>query len=107
MIELGLNYPLPKLDDFYAAPEAGSYAEKKKKFYQLVRSLKPGITEIIFHPSIETPTLKRITNSWQQRVWEAEMFSDPEVVEFLEKEGVLFTNWKEMMGRFGEAQKQQ
>ncbi|MDP6836113.1 MAG: polysaccharide deacetylase family protein [Candidatus Marinimicrobia bacterium] len=100
MIELGRNYPLPKLDDFYAAPEADTYAEKKGKFYKLVQSLKPGITEIIFHPSIETPALKRITNSWQQRVWEAQMFSDPEVMEFLQQEGVLFTNWKEMMGRF-------
>lgn len=100
MIELGLNYRLPKLDDFHSVLGADTYAEKKEKFYELVRFLKPGITEIIFHPSIDTPSLKRITNSWQQRVWEAQMFSDPEVIEFLKKEGVLFTNWKEMMGRF-------
>ena len=71
----------------------------------LVKSLKPGITEIIFHPSIETEGLKKITNSWKQRVWEARLFSDPAVKAFLKSEGVLFTNWKEMMSRFRELEK--
>jgi hypothetical protein len=30
------------------------------------------------------------------------MFSDPEVKQFLEREGILFTNWKDMMKRFEE-----
>ena len=100
MVKFMSDYTLPKLDDFYAAPEASTYAEKKQKFFALVKSLKPGITEIIFHPSIESDSLKMITNSWQQRVWEAALFSDPEVIQFFKDEGVLFTNWKEMMKRF-------
>jgi hypothetical protein len=66
----------------------------------LVRSLKPGLTEIIFHPSVETEQLKTITGSWQQRVWEAEMFADPDLKKFFEEEGIIFTNWKEIMKRF-------
>jgi predicted glycoside hydrolase/deacetylase ChbG (UPF0249 family) len=102
MINIGTMYTLPKLDDFYAAPGAKTYEAKKQAFYDLVRSLQPGITEIIFHPSVESDSLKKITNSWQQRVWEAEMFSDPEMIEFFKTEGVLFTNWKDMMRRFNE-----
>ena len=30
------------------------------------------------------------------------MFDDPEVIAFLEREGVVFTNWKEIMKRFDE-----
>lgn len=96
------EYTLPKLDDFRAAPDGDSYADKKEKFFQLVRSLQPGISEIIFHPSVETDNLKSITNSWQQRVWEAKMFSDPQVVQFFKDENILFTNWKDMMKRFAE-----
>ncbi len=102
LIEFISNYTLPKLDAFYAALNGSSYQEKKQNFFKLVRSLKPGITEIIFHPSVESDNLKSITNSWQQRVWEAQMFSDPEVIQFFKDEGVLFTNWKEMMERFRE-----
>jgi len=102
LIQSGRKYTLPKLDDFTSVPNGKSYQEKKELFFDLVQNLEPGITEIIFHPSIETEGLKKITNSWQQRVWEAKMFSDPEVIQFFKNEGIIFTNWKEMMVRFKE-----
>lgn len=94
------DYKLPKLDDFYGAPDGKTYADKKANFQALVRSLDPGITEIIFHPSVETECLKAITGSWQQRAWELQMFGDPEMQSFFEREGILFTNWKDMMKRW-------
>jgi predicted glycoside hydrolase/deacetylase ChbG (UPF0249 family) len=94
------DYKMPKLDDFHAAPGGSTYEEKRQNFFDLVKSLNPGITEIIFHPSVETENLKQITNSWQQRVWEAQMFSDPDVIQFFKDEGVIFTNWIEMKERY-------
>jgi hypothetical protein len=91
---------MPLLDDFYAVPGGSTYEEKRQNFFALVESLNPGITEIIFHPSIETDNLKQITNSWQQRVWEAQLFSDPAVIQFLENEDVIFTNWVDLMKRY-------
>jgi len=95
-------YKLPKLDDFNSTVDGKTYEDKKEKFYELVRSLSPGLNEIIFHPSVLSDTMKAITGTWQQRAWEAQMFSDPEVLAFLEREGVLYTNWKEIMRRFDE-----
>lgn len=102
MLEHVKNYKLPKLDFFASAPNGNSYEEKCEKFFGLVKSMPPGLSEIIFHPSEPTENLKTITNSWQQRNWEAEMFADPKVKTFLEEEGVVFTNWKEIMRRFRE-----
>ena len=102
LIESGRKYTLPKLDDFSSVPDGKSYQNKKETFFDLIQNLEPGITEIIFHPSINSEGLKKITNSWQQRAWEAKMFSDPEVIQFLKNEGIIFTNWKEMMVRFKE-----
>lgn len=96
-------YKLPRLDAFYSAPNGKTYEEKREKFLALVKSLKPGITEIIFHPAVETAGLQRITGSWQQRSWEAKLFSDSEVKAHFEKEGIIFTNWKEMMERHRKA----
>ncbi|UCD37293.1 MAG: polysaccharide deacetylase family protein [Fidelibacterota bacterium] len=100
VLKLAANYPLPKLDDYYMISDGESYEDKKQKFYELVQSLQPGITEIIFHPSVESDNLKSITDTWQQRAWEAQLFYDDEVTEFLENEGVLFTTWKDIMTRF-------
>ncbi len=100
MIALAEAYRLPKLDNFGSVPKGSTYEEKRDNFFGLVKSLKPGLTEIIFHPSVESENLKSITNSWQQRVWEAQMFSDPVVKAFLKEEGIIQTNWKEIMERF-------
>ena len=95
------NYKLPKLDFFASAPNGKTYEEKRQNFFQLIESLPAGLSEVIFHPSELTDSLKNITNSWQQRSWEAQLFSDPEVKTFFQEQGLIFTNWKEIMERFG------
>jgi predicted glycoside hydrolase/deacetylase ChbG (UPF0249 family) len=99
VVEFLDQYTLPKLDNFSSVPNGKSYEEKRDNFFALVSSLKPGLTEIIFHPSVETDNLKTITNSWQQRVWEAELFSDPVVKKFFKDNGIILTTWREIMKR--------
>ncbi len=100
VIGLVNKYKLPKLDNFTSAPKGDTYEEKVENFKALIKSLPSGLTEIIFHPSVQSHELKSITNSWQQRVWEAEMFSDPDMISFFKEEEIIFTNWKEIMDRF-------
>lgn len=102
MIAYLAEYTLPKVDNFTSAPNAKTYEEKVEAFKGLIKSLRPGLTEIIFHPAVETDQLKRITGSWQQRVWESEMFADEDMIQFFKDEGIIFTNWKEIMKRFNE-----
>ncbi len=107
LISYADNYRLPKLDDFTSVPAGSTYEAKRSDFLALVKSLKPGLIEIIFHPSVETDNLKSITGSWKQRVWEAELFSDPVVHQFFKEEGIIITNWKEIMKRFEKKNKRQ
>jgi len=100
MIQYLEAYPLPKLDNFCSAPDGKSYEDKRDNFIKLVQSLKPGLTEIIFHPSIETENMKGITGSWQQRKWEAEIFSDPVMKQFFKDNDIEITTWAEIMKRF-------
>ena len=93
-------YPGPKLDNFMAVKGGKSYEEVRATFLDTVRGLEPGITEMIFHPSDATEGLKKITNSWQARGWDARLFSDPVVKRTLQELGVLFTDWKDMARRF-------
>lgn len=96
------KYTLPKLDFFTSVPHGDTYEEMRENFFNLVKTLPAGLTEIIFHPSVESDNLKSITNSWQQRVWEAELFSDPVVKKFFKDENIQFTNWIDIMKRFKE-----
>lgn len=99
VVDIMAGYSLPKLDFFSSVPDGDSYENKRENFFSLVKSLNPGLTEIIFHPSVETDNLKTITGSWQQRVWEAQLFSDPEVKNFFTGNGIIITNWREIMLR--------
>jgi predicted glycoside hydrolase/deacetylase ChbG (UPF0249 family) len=99
MLKLIADYPLPKLDDFHAVAPAKTYEEKRRALLEQVRALPPGLHEVIFHPSVETEGLKRITNSWQQRVWEDRLMADPEVRQFWKEQGIVITDWTEVLAR--------
>jgi len=99
-IRLVSEFPLPKLDNLQFPPSAKSYDQKRAKLMKLVQQLKPGITQIVFQPAHESEALKRITNRWQQRVWDAQLLNDPAFRKFLADEGIVLTTWKEMMQRF-------
>jgi hypothetical protein len=103
VVELLNQYSLPKLDNFSSVPDGNSYENKRTNFFALINSLKPGLTEIIFHPSVETDNLKTITGSWQQRVWEAQLFSDPALKEFFKENGIIITTWRDIMNRYRKA----
>lgn len=100
VVDMLNNYKLPRLDNFGSVPKGKSYQEVKDNFMELVNSLEPGITEIIFHPSFETENMKTITGSWQQRAWEADMFADEEIKQFFADNDIIHTTWREIMERF-------
>ena len=102
VISQASEYKLPKLDNFTSVPQGKTYQEKRDNFFKMVESLKEGLTEIIFHPSVPTQNMKSITATWEQRAWEAELFADPSVIQFFKDKGIILTNWKEIMNRFDE-----
>jgi len=100
VIEMLADYPLPKVDDLRFVGAADSYDKKKQAFLKMLAELKPGITQIAFHPAVDSPALPRITRDAQQRVWDNQLFEDAEVREALAADGVIITDWREIMQRF-------
>lgn len=100
MISLIRDYPLPKLDDLHFIPRADSYEKKREEFFALVQNLPPGITQINLQPAIESQALKRLSDDWQQRVWDAQLLTDPAVKQFLRKQQIAVTSWRDLMHRF-------
>jgi hypothetical protein len=51
--------------------------------------LKPGVTELYIHAALPGEEMKYITNSWQERATEYELFTkDPEIRRLLESQNV-------------------
>jgi hypothetical protein len=100
VVRLIEGYKMPKLDFYSYVPKGDTYDDLRDNFFRMVRSLKPGLVQVFFHPSVFSERLKTITNSWQRRVWEAQLMSDPKVKQFFKDEGIIIASWKEVMVRF-------
>jgi predicted glycoside hydrolase/deacetylase ChbG (UPF0249 family) len=94
------DYPLPKVDDLRFLGSETSFAGTKQTFLKLLNDITPGITQIAFPPAIESEALPRIAPNAQQRVWNAQLFPDEDVRKALAAEGIVITDWREMMRRF-------
>ena len=100
MQHLMQRYPLPKLDDVQFIPDTDTYEGKRRAFSKIVQDLKPGMTQIMFAPALQSESLKAVTPRWQQLVWDAKLLSDPGAMKELKQAGVKLTNWREIMKRF-------
>ncbi|GAB4004239.1 hypothetical protein GCM10028808_01520 [Spirosoma migulaei] len=74
---------------------------KTQKFIELINSAKPGLTYIIMHCTSPTPTFDQISDSGQTRKGDMLAMMDPALKAFVEKEGIIVTNWKELTQRRG------
>jgi predicted glycoside hydrolase/deacetylase ChbG (UPF0249 family) len=81
----GLVFP----DNFVYEPKKAS--ESVKEYWlKALRSLKPGVTEMYIHAGLRTDELKAITNSWETRSTEHDLFtSDPDFKKALEDQNVI------------------
>ncbi len=67
--------------DYFVYEELKDESKDVRKFWlEVVRRLKPGVTELYIHAGLPTEELKGITGSWQTRAQEFEVFThDPEM----------------------------
>lgn len=72
---------------------------KTDKYIELLKSTKPGITEIIMHCTLPSETFSSISNSGNTRKGDLLAMLDPRLKEFIQKEGFILTTWRELQQR--------
>ena len=93
------NAGLPVIDDLHTDSYVWKPEEKTEKFIALLKELKPGVTEILFHASIPTEDFPLITSSSQARLADARALTDPAVKKLIQERGIILTTWKELKER--------
>ncbi|HVG13555.1 MAG TPA: polysaccharide deacetylase family protein [Chitinophagaceae bacterium] len=105
------NAGLPVLDDLHN----GSYGwtlpkemkrtkeiiqkEKAKYYIEALKSLKPGITMVIMHCTSPTEVFSYISDSGLTREGDLLAMLSPELKNYIQKEGIILTTWRELMER--------
>lgn len=93
------NAGLPVIDDLHTDSYVWKPEEKTEKFIALLKELKPGVTEILFHASIPTDDFPLITTSSQSRLADTRALTDPAVKKLIQERGIILTTWKELQAR--------
>jgi len=84
--------------DYFIYDELSNYKDVRSFWTNIVRNLKPGVTELYIHASKESDELKAITNSWQTRVQEADLFtSDPAMKEIIKAQNIILIGYRPLM----------
>jgi predicted glycoside hydrolase/deacetylase ChbG (UPF0249 family) len=91
---------LPVIDDLVTQPtRAKDYEQRKAELIKLLRDMKPGITEIIVHCTVQTEVFSHISGSGPSREAELRLVTDPDIKAFIESEGIILTTWRELKKR--------
>jgi len=94
------NSGLPVLDDLVTKPtNASDYEARKRELIELLRTMKPGVTQIIVHCTAATEVFQHISGSGPARQAELNLMLDPEVRSFIKDQGIVLTTWRELKTR--------
>ncbi len=90
----GIYFP-----DYFIYEELENYDKDVKAFWsRILKSLKPGVTELYIHPAIPNDELKAITNSWKTRGLEYEVFvNDADIQNLMEAEDIIRIGYKPIL----------
>lgn len=80
----------------WSGPQKDSYENYREYLYELYRTFPEGVTETYIHPSLETEELKGTTTVWQRRVWEYQLFSDPQTLQHIHALGIRLINYRDL-----------
>lgn len=84
---VGLPFHLQDGEDFHSL---------KADMRMLLKSLHPGVTELIIHPSLVTDELQSFHGQPLKRGMELELFRDPDIQKTLQDEGIRMIRWREL-----------
>jgi len=90
-----LNSEFPMLDELATGVVSVELERRREEYKEVIRNLKPGVTQIIIHLGLDNPEMRTITSSWLARYNDFQIFTDPEMKQFIEEQGVKLIGWRD------------
>ncbi|MCC6511688.1 MAG: polysaccharide deacetylase family protein [Pirellulaceae bacterium] len=85
---------LPMLDNLLQFYGGDNPAKRLETYRQSLRQLPNGVTALLIHCGIDNAELQGITSSSARRDQDYRIFTDPEIGQFINQQGIELTTWK-------------
>ena len=72
------------------------YSKMKIQLAEMLKNIKPGITQLTLHPSQITDQLLEITNCYNEREMEYRLLNDIDIKQLINNERINLISWKEI-----------
>ena len=86
---------LPVLDNLVQFYGNGAHEQRVQQYLKSLRSLPPGVSQLIIHCGVLDDELRAVTNSAVSRDGDRRIFTDPAIAAEIRKMGVEVISWKQ------------
>lgn len=84
------------LDRLSIGLNANGLEPRRAELKEFVRSLKPGVTELIVHLAGDDDEIRHVTGNWERRYLEYRLCTDPDTRAFIRDQGVKLVGYREL-----------
>jgi predicted glycoside hydrolase/deacetylase ChbG (UPF0249 family) len=86
---------LPVLDQIAQFYGGDTHEERRENYLKLLRTLKPGVTQLIIHCGYDNQELRAVTNSASRRNGDRVVFTDPDVAALIKELDIEVITWRQ------------
>ncbi|HEY5509684.1 MAG TPA: polysaccharide deacetylase family protein [Prolixibacteraceae bacterium] len=84
--------------DYFISPDSKEYKEVKPYWINIIKNLKPGVTELFIHASKRSEDVRLISSTAEKRAQEAECFTiDPDIKQLIKDQGVILIGYRPLL----------
>jgi len=96
VVERLVQQKLPLLDQILQFYGGDDLEQREKTYLDAIKTIGPGVTQLIIHSSVDGPELKAITTSHIRRNHDCELFSREDIRQWIVDQGIELTSWKKL-----------